>query len=84
VSWRTTGILFLVAALLGGLVWWSSRHETERKEAEDQAKKLFGDLTAEQVDWIRLRTRDGKDARLERVDRPTRAPPTASPARWPA
>jgi hypothetical protein len=65
---RTTGILFLVAALLGAGIWFSNRHELEKKEAEDQAKKLFGTLTAEQVEWIALRTSDGKDARLERRD----------------
>lgn len=65
---RTTGILFLVAALLGVGIWFSNRHELEKKEAEDQAKKLFGTLTAEQVEWIALRTSDGKDARLERRD----------------
>lgn len=65
---RTTGILFLVAALLGAAIWFSNRHEVEKKEAEDQAKKLFGELTAEQVEWIALRTSDGRDARLERRD----------------
>jgi hypothetical protein len=63
---RTTGILFLVAMLLGGVIWWSNRLEIEEKEAEDQAKKLFGDLAADQVEWIALRTSDGQDARLER------------------
>jgi hypothetical protein len=64
---RTTGILFVVAVLLGGLVWWSNRHEVERKDAEEQAKKLFGELKADQIEWIALRTSDGHDARLERV-----------------
>jgi hypothetical protein len=68
VSWRTTGILFVVALLLGGLVWWSNRHQEARKEAEDHAKKLFGEMKAEDVQWIALRTSDGKDARLERKD----------------
>ena len=65
---RTTAVLFLVAALLGVGIWFSNRHEVEKKTAEDQAKKLFGELTGEQVEWIGLRTSDGKDARLERRD----------------
>jgi len=65
---RNTGILFLVAVLLGGIVWYSNRNEVEKKEAEAQAKLLFGDAKAESVEWIELRTSDGKDARLERAD----------------
>lgn len=65
---RTTGILFLVAVLLGVGIWFSNRQELEKKESEDQAKKLFGELSADQVEWISLRTSDGKQARLERRD----------------
>ncbi|MBS1107063.1 MAG: hypothetical protein H6Q91_2565 [Deltaproteobacteria bacterium] len=65
---RTTGILFLVAVLLGGLVWYSNHNEADKQEAEAQAKLLFGDLKAESVEWVELRTSDGKDARLERKD----------------
>ena len=65
---RTTGILLLVALLLGGIVWYSNRNEADRQEAEAQAKLLFGDLKAESVEWIELRTSDGRDARLERKD----------------
>jgi len=65
---RNTGILLLVAVLLGGVIWYSNRNEGEKKEAEAQAKLLFGDLKAESVEWIELRTSDGKDARLERAD----------------
>jgi len=81
---RTTGILFLVAAALGLAVWLSNRHEGEKKTAEEQAKRLFGDLKAEQVDWIELTTADGKPARLERregawrVVQPVEAPADAS------
>ena len=78
---RNTGILFLVAVLLGGIVWYSNRNEVEKKEAEAQAKQLFGDLKAESVEWIELRTSDGKDARLERADGAWRvAKPIAFPA----
>ncbi len=65
---RNTGILFLIAVLLGGLVWYSNRSEVAKQEAEAQAKLLFGDLKAESVEWIEMRTSDGKDARLERID----------------
>jgi len=81
---RTTGILFLVAAALGLGVWLSNRHEGEKKRAEEQAKRLFGDLKPEQVDWIELTTSDGKSARLERregawrVVQPVDAPADAS------
>jgi len=64
---RNTGILFLIAVLLGGIVWYSNHNEADKKEAEAQAKLLFGDLKAESVEWIELRTSDGKDARLERT-----------------
>ena len=78
---RNTGILLLVAVLLGGIVWYSNRNEVEKKEAEAQAKLLFGDLKAESVEWIELRTSDGKDARLERADGAWRvAKPIAFPA----
>ena len=81
---RTTGILFLVAAALGLGVWLSNRHEGAKKQAEEQAKRLFGDLKAEQVDWIELTTQDGKPARFERregawrVVQPVDAPADAS------
>jgi len=81
---RTTGILFLVAAALGLAVWLSNRHEGEKKTAEEQAKRLFGDLKAEQVDWIELTTADGRPVRLERregawrVVQPVEAPADAS------
>ena len=63
---RTTGILFLVALLLGGIVWYSNRHEGEKKQAAEQAKHLFGELKPEQIDWIAFNTPDGKPARVER------------------
>jgi hypothetical protein len=65
---RTTGILFLVAALLGGAIWWSNRHESEKKVAEDKAKRLFGEIDSNGVEWFELGTSDGRDARLERRD----------------
>jgi len=67
-NWRTTGVLFLVAVLLGVGIWYSNRHEAGKKEAEEQAKRLFGELDAPAVEWFELRTSDGRDARLERKD----------------
>jgi hypothetical protein len=63
---RTTAILLLVALALGGIVWLSNRHEGEKKQAEERAKRLFGELAPEQIEWIALTTPDGKPARLER------------------
>jgi len=78
---RTTAILFVVAALLGAAIWWSNRHETEQKEAEEQAKRLFGELEAPAVEWLELRTTDAQDVRLERKDGAWRVvKPVDSPA----
>lgn len=67
-SWRSTGILLLVAIALGAAVWWSNRHETQTLEATEHAKRLFGELEATQVEWIELTTSDGREARLARRD----------------
>lgn len=78
---RTTAILLLVAALLGGAIWWSNRHEAEQKEAEEQAKRLFGELEAPSIEWLELRTTDAQDVRLERKDGAWRVvKPVDSPA----
>jgi hypothetical protein len=66
VSWRSTGILLLVAAALAGAIWWSNRHEAQTLEATEQAKRLFADLEPAQIDWIALETSDGREARLAR------------------
>ena len=85
-SWRTTGILFLVAALLGVAIWYSNRHESQKKTAEDQAKKLYGEIDAPAVEWFELKTSDGQTARLERKDgawrvtKPVDAPADATAA----
>jgi hypothetical protein len=63
---RTTGVLFLVAAALGAFVWlWQVRGGEERKQAEEQAKRLFPDLAPEDLRSIELRSSDGHDVRLE-------------------
>jgi len=85
-SWRTTGILFLVALLLGAAIWYSNRHEGRKKEAEEQAKRLYGEIEAPAVDWFELKTSDGQVARLERKDgawrvtKPVDAPADATAA----
>jgi hypothetical protein len=68
VRWRNTAILFLVAVALGGALWWSGRQQSQKKEAEARAKRLFGDLEAGQVDWFSLQTKDGKPAKVARVN----------------
>jgi hypothetical protein len=63
---RTTGILFLVASLVVGLVWWNENvRKGEAEEAAAEAKALFPDLAAEDVRWLALDTSDGTPARLE-------------------
>ena len=63
---RTTGILYLLAAALGAFVWfWQVRGADERKTAEEQAKRLFPELAAEDLRWIEFTSSDGKDVRLE-------------------
>lgn len=64
---RTTGILAIVALLLGGFIYFHEiRGGDAREEAEALAKRLFPDLESRAVEWIELRTNDGKEARLER------------------
>jgi hypothetical protein len=67
---RTTGALLLVALALGAFVWfYQVRGSEQRKEAEAEAKRLFPDLTAEDLRAIELETSDGADVRLEFGDR---------------
>ena len=66
---RTTGILFFVALLLGGFIYFYEIRGGERREqAAADAKRLFVELAAADVVWLEVRTDDGKDARLERVE----------------
>jgi hypothetical protein len=68
VSWRNTLILLAVAALLGAGIWWSNREQAQTQEAEEQAKRLFGDIDAAAVEWVSLATSDGQAVRLARRD----------------
>jgi len=64
---RTTGILLLVALVLGTFVWfYEIEGEAGRREAEERSKQLFPDLDAEDVEQIEFETSDGVQTRLER------------------
>ncbi len=66
---RTTGILALVALLLGAFVYfYEIRGGERREEAAAEAKRLFADVESPAIEWLELRTSDERDARLERVD----------------
>lgn len=67
-SWRNTLILLAVAALLGAGIWVSNREQARTQQAEEQAKRLFGELDAAAVEWVSLATSDGQAVRLARRD----------------
>lgn len=64
---RTTAVLFAIALALGAFVWfYEIQGEAGRREAEAREKQLFPGVEAKDVEWIALRTSDGRDVRLER------------------
>jgi Domain of unknown function (DUF4340) len=66
---RNTGILVLVAAALGAFIWfYELGGEEARRQAEEQAKRLFPGVEQTAIDWIALETSDGREARIERRD----------------
>ena len=66
---RTTGILAIVALLLGAFIYFHEiRGGDTREEAEALAKRLFPDVEANAIQWMELTTTDGHDARLERSE----------------
>jgi len=66
---RSTGILFLVAAVVVGGVWWSENvHKGEVAAAKDEARALFPDVEVSDVRFVALETTDGRAARIERRD----------------
>lgn len=66
---RTTLLLALVAAALGAFVYlYEIRGGEQRKEAEEQAKRLFPGIESEAVEAIELRTSDGVEVRLVRTE----------------
>jgi hypothetical protein len=66
---RTTGILLLLAAVLGVFVYLVEiRGGEKRREAEQAAKRLFSGVEEAQIRSLVLETSDEKTARLERID----------------
>jgi hypothetical protein len=66
---RNTLLLALVVAALGAFVWfYEVRGAEKRSEEESASKRIFHELTADAIEWIELRTDDGQNARLERID----------------
>ena len=66
---RNTLILALVVAALGAFVWFYEVQGAEKRSEEESARKrIFAGLKAESIDWIELRSDDGQNARLERVE----------------
>lgn len=64
---RTTAILLVVALILGAFVYlFEVRGSDVRREAEEQARRLFPGVAQEDVEWIALTTSDGTPARIER------------------
>jgi hypothetical protein len=64
---RTSAILLAVALALGAFVYfYEIGGEDARREAEEQARRLFPAVEQEAIEWIALTTRDGIEARLER------------------
>ncbi len=63
---RTTGVLAVVALLLGAFVWWGETEGEADRAAEDAGKRVFAGFTEADVDALSLTTLDGVDARFER------------------
>jgi len=66
---RTTGMLAVVAALLGGFVYfYEIGGEATRKSAEQAEKRIFAGLDAIDIEAITLRTQDGIEAHFGRSE----------------
>ena len=66
---RTTGLLALAAAILGGFIYfYEIGGESSRLVAHDEEKRIFPGLVAADVDAIELTTDDGIEARFERQE----------------
>jgi hypothetical protein len=64
---RTTGLLALVACLLGTFVYlYEIEGEAGREAARETEKRLFGGIEGDDVDALELTTSDGIAARFER------------------
>jgi hypothetical protein len=63
---RTTALLLVIALILGAFVYfYEVRGSDVRREAEEQARRLFPAVAQEDIDWIELTTSDGTPVRLE-------------------
>ena len=79
---RNTLILALVVAVLGAFLhFYEIRGQEERAEAEAAAKRLFQDVSAEEIGAVFLIASGGEQVRLERSDEGWRI---AEPVRFPA
>jgi hypothetical protein len=66
---RNTALLALVVAAVAAFVWlYEIRGADERALRAETEKRLFPGVEAQQIALIALRTKDGKEARLERVE----------------
>ncbi|MCB9724472.1 MAG: DUF4340 domain-containing protein [Spirochaetaceae bacterium] len=66
---RTTGLLALVALVLGAfVVFYELGGEGEREAARDEAKRIHPGIEAEEITSVALVTRDGQPARFERSE----------------
>ena len=66
---RTSAILLAIALALGAFVYfYEIGGEDARREAEEQARRLFPELEQGAIEWIAFTTRDGIEARLERQE----------------
>jgi hypothetical protein len=68
-SLRSTGVLALVAMILGGIIYWYEiAGESTRQAARDDEQRILPGLESGTVDMIALSTQDGVAARFERRD----------------
>lgn len=66
---RTTGLLALAAAILGGFIYfYEIGGESARQAARDDGKRIHPGLEADDVDAIELTTEEGLEARFERQE----------------
>jgi hypothetical protein len=66
---RNTAVLALVVGALGAfLYFYEIRGQEERAEAEEAAKRLFQEISAEEIDAVVVSTGEGEPVRLERSE----------------
>lgn len=79
---RNTAILALVVAALGAfLYFYEIRGREERAAAEEEARRLFQGVSAEEIDAIALSASESEPVRLERAEEGWRI---TEPVRFPA